>query len=364
MRKTKFLLAMALLVFIFSGCGGSASSDSSSSTDASTLHTTISDTLTGTWAFDESYFTGKATSTAGTSILFYSVKNFRMSFADIEFDDTTIDSEASVTVFYSYTSSARYESSDVSLGDFSVKSYTNTSTTRTQEMLLSRVTDDEWILSSSSSNVPSIIITRTSSRKIEVQLTGTAYLSGINNNCHYTIIAPLVKTSTTASTEDSETTTSEDTSATGTLTGKWKLSSVTSATATSAKLGTDRILDLRLGTGINLNISSIDLQPDENTTSLTGTAVVSYDQTWTAFDDYEEMQGNEGDFTFGKTNNTMKIIKIDDSNWRIEDLANENENIVITIVSSNEISTVWNGTATTLDNENYYYEIECSFRKQ
>ena len=165
MRKIKFLLAMSLLVFVFSGCGGSAGGGDEESSDASELHTTIVSTLTGSWFFDDNdEFNGRATNTAGATIRLYSVKNFQMSVSDITFDNTTADSEASATVFYSYTSSARYENSETVLGDnFSIKSYTNSSTTKTQEMILARVTDEQWTLSSPSSNVPHIIITRSTS---------------------------------------------------------------------------------------------------------------------------------------------------------------------------------------------------------
>ena len=366
MRKINFLLAMAFLVFIFSGCGGSASSDSTS-TDASTLHTTISNLLTGTWVFDESDFTGKATSTTGTSILFYSVKNFRMSFSDVAFDNATTDSEASVTVFYSYSSSARYESTGTAIGDFSIKSYSDTSTTKTKEMTLARITDDEWVLSSSSSSVPTIVINKTSSRQIEVTLTGTVYFSSISENCTYTITAPLVKSSSTPSTDESDYDEETTTSVSSILEGTWKLITEDSATATSTTQGTSKVLDLRLATDIYLNLSNIALISGDTATSQTGSIDVQYAQKWQAFYSTNNSIQASGDFTFSK-NETMKFAHLSDSNvWRIEDINNADENIVITIDESDNtiINTEWKGLATTLDDgDTYYYEITASFRKQ
>ncbi|MBQ7197185.1 MAG: hypothetical protein IJS40_07220 [Synergistaceae bacterium] len=373
MRKIKFLLAMALLVFLFSGCGGSAGDDSSESGDASELHETIVSTLQGNWFFnDNDYFSGKATSANNESLLLYTVKYFKISIADITFDNTTTDSEASATVFYSYTSSARYENTSTSLGTFTIRSYSDdTSTTRTQEMVLSRVTDDEWILSSPSSSVPAILITLSSSRKANVQLTGTTYFTGLNSDCSYTINTSFIKTSDEATTDDnSDDSTSTESTITDILTGTWKFStgddSSSSASATSNTQGSDKVLTLRLASDVYMTFSNMDLALNNNTTSQTGTAQVVYNQSWTAWDESDIRVMDEGDFTFSRdiSADPMKLVQVDTSVWRIEDTEDKNQNVVITVESNTLISTVWSGTATTLDGDSYRYEIECSFRKQ
>ena len=375
MRSIKILLAMSLLVFLFSGCGGSSGGDSDD-TDASTLHTTIVSTLEGNWFFDKnSEVPGTATNTANESISLYSVKNFKISVSDIVFDDTTIDSEASATVFYSYTSSARYANTTVELGNFIVKSYSDNSTTGTQEMILTVASNDQWVLSSPSSNIPKIIITRSTSRKINVQMTGTMNFSAISDTCDYTITGSMIKTSDTPTTDDTD----EDSGGSTTessiakiLTGTWKFSTGddSTASATSDTQGTEKILTLRLASDVYMILSSVDLEPENNTTSLTGTVQVKYEQRWTAYEEGSEvMLGTPGAFALSK-DEKMKLVKVSDGEWRIEDTKNSNENIVVTVGSSNdEISTVWTGTTTNddsfvFDGDDYTYEITCSFRKQ
>ena len=369
MRKVNFLLAMAFLVFIFSGCGGSADSNSETGgDDASALHTEITNILTGTWVFDETDFAGKATSTTDASILLYSVKEFRMSFSGIEFNSTATNSAANITVFYSFTSSARYESGSA-LGNVSVKSYSDTSSTiRTQEMVLTRVTDEQWVLSSSSSRVPDIIITRSSSRKIDVVLSGTGYLEGINGNCSYSINGSLVKTSDTPSTEDNSGSSTGETNIKDILEGTWKLITEDEATAISTTEGILKVLALRLATSVDIKLSSIDLKPDDNTTSQTGTVKVFYHQKWQAFNTNNNNIQATGDFIISK-DETMKIAQVSAYVWRIEDITNDNENITVTINENDNsiISVTYKGTATTLEDEDYgsyYYDITASFRKQ
>ena len=120
----------------------------------------------------------------------------------------------------------------------------------------------------------------------------------------------------------------------------------------------------------NMILSSVDLEPENNTTSLTGTVQVKYEQRWTAYEEGSEvMLGTPGAFALSK-DEKMKLVKVSDGEWRIEDTKNSNENIVVTVGSSNdEISTVWTGTTTNddsfvFDGDDYTYEITCSFRKQ
>ena len=372
MRKIKFLLAIALLVFVFSGCGGSSSSDSGSSdesTDATELHATIASDFTGDWLFnDNDDFSGKVTDSANRSILLYSVKKFKLSIDDVVFDSTAVDSEASATVFYSFSSSAEYEDSNVSLGTFNLKSYTDSSTIKTQEMVLSRISDEEWMLSSGSSNVPNILITRSSSRKISVQLSGTTNFNG--STCDYTITASsMVKNSNTPTTDDdNEDTSDSNTGIKNILEGTWLFSTgeatgeTEQATATLND-GSNTSLTLKLASDVNLNISALTLKDEDDTTGLTGTVNVTYSQQWTAYDEYNQMQGSEGGFAFEKKDETMKIIQVENGVWRIEDINNSNENIIITINSNNEIKTVWTGTKDFLGTK-CTYSITCLFRKQ
>ena len=350
--------------------------------DASALHTTISSFLTGTWSFENADFDGTAASTRGDSIRLFSVKNFKLSISDIVFNDNTAESQASATVFYSYTSSARYENSTESLGDnFSIKSYSGSSSTvKTRGMTLSRISDEKWTLTSSSSGVPGITITRSNAREIEVVLTGTVNFSAINQDCTYTITTSMFKSSDTPTTDDS----GDDSGGTESgikeiLEGTWLFAAgdVSTATATSNTLGTGRQFNLRLASNVYMTFENVTLTTGSDATSLTGTVIVTYDQKWTAYNQSGGvMQGSEGAFTISKNKEEMKLVKVSDSEWRIEDITDNNENVVITVDSSgNEISTVWNGTTDVLTlnvggndstsyDDSYTYNITCSFRKQ
>ncbi|MBQ9419899.1 MAG: hypothetical protein IJU31_05915 [Synergistaceae bacterium] len=229
-------------------------------------------------------------------------------------------------------------------------------------MVITRENNDKWIISSSSTKI-TINISSWTTPKINIEMSGSGSNSTLGNYS-YNLICSLTKTSSTASTdEESEDSSSTDTTIADTLEGTWKLTKETEATATSTTLGSDKELTLKLASDVYLIISNINLAPDNNTTSQTGTATVVYSQKWTAYDSDEIQQGSTGAFTFSK-NETMKIAREEDGVWRIEDTTNSNEHIDVTIASSSEITTVWQGTTTTLDNSSYYYEITCSFRKQ
>ncbi len=365
MRKIKFFLAMALCVFLFSGCGGSK--DNSSSSSSSTLHSKVSGILTGTWVFDESSgYSGKGVITGTTTSIYLAhVTDLKAAFSDISFATSADESAGTASVFYSHTVSAR-DANLNSLGNLTIRSYTSSSaTTKTQNMILTRITDDQWTFSYGSVMIIVNFISG-SSNKINIQISGTGYLSSVGSYCDYTVECSMIKTSSTPTTDDESTdeeTDTTDTTVSEILEGNWKLITEDEATATSTTQGTDRVLTLKLATDIYMKIASINLEADSSTTSQTGTAKVTYAQKWTAFDENEVQQGNAGDFSFSK-DDTMKLAKVSDGVWRIEDINNANENIVITITSATEISTVWQGTATTLDNDSYYYSITSSFRKE
>ena len=367
MRKIKSFLLIALCVFLFSGCGGSADSGSSSST-SSTLHNTVTSVLTGTWVFDESSgYIGKGTIVGTATPIYLShVTDAKLSFSDISFATSADASAGTANVFYSHIASARDNNSNA-LGNLTIRSYTSsTATTKTQSMVLTRITNNEWSFSNGSTTIIVNFISG-SSNKISVQISGTGYLSSVGSYCDYTVNFYFIKTSSTPTTDEEsteeDTTTETETSISEILEGNWKLITEDEAVATSTTKGVDRVLTLKLATDIYMKIASINLEADSSTTSQTGTAKITYAQKWTAFDESEVQQGNAGDFSFSK-DDTMKIAKVSDGVWRIEDINNANENIVITITSATEISTVWQGTATTLDNDSYYYSITSSFRKE
>ena len=160
------------------------------------------------------------------------------------------------------------------------------------------------------------------------------------------------------------------------LEGTWLFSKGESDTATeSAKAHKDTSgteLTLKLASDVNMTFDNVTLTTGEDATSLTGTVIVTYEQKWTAYDSAGNTKLiDDGTFTFSKTQETMKIVKVSDSIWRIEDTEKKNENIIVTVASSgNEIQTVWTGTTkkqiTFNDGtaDTCTYDITCSFRKQ
>ena len=353
MRKIKFLLAMALLVFVFSGCGGSAGDDSESTTTdtESVSNTEVSSTLTGDWLFDESStYTGKATAVVnGTdkSITLYHVMNFKLSFSNINFSN---NDEGTADVFYSFVSKARDEDNN-SLGNFSTKSYADeTSTTRTKRMIISRVTDEEWILSSTESGVPTIIINFTSStatssaleKKISVQLTGREYMSALNTNCNYTIECSFTRKSSTPTTDDIiisddvDVIVSADTTLSDILTGTWLLNSEGTATATNTSTG--ETFNLSTSTGTKIAFSDVVLN-----TSQAGNSKVFYANNWQALDSNGILAGAFSVKSYSNSNatdkmRTMTLVYVSDDQWRLE---TENLSLNVTINSETEITTKW-----------------------
>lgn len=341
---------------------------------STTLHEKIATLLTGQWTFDEtSGYTGKATSTKDgntVNITLGNVTNFKMIFSDITFASDSDESAGSGNVYYSHVSNASY--GDIS-ETFSIKSYEAGASTKTQNMTLTRVSDTQWTFSSSSVSIIINLSSLTTGR-MTVQMTGTAYLSDLGASCNYTIQGTLVKTSTSTEIDDDSSDSGTDggemTGIAEILNGTWKLINETSATATSTTLGSDKVLELRLASNTNIEISEIS--PDV-IGSQTGTAFVKYSQTWRAFYVTDETHNPEslaaGEFTFSK-NERMKIAKTpDNAKWRIEDINNngakEDEYINLTVISNTEISTEWHGLTTTLDDgDTYYYEITSSYRKQ
>ena len=100
----------------------------------------------------------------------------------------------------------------------------------------------------------------------------------------------------------------------------------------------------------------------------------TYSQTWNAFYNADETHPTEsqadGKFKFIK-DEEMKLAKVSDTKWRIEDTdnqgTNEDEYIELTLTSNNTlIETEWHGiaTPTDLDGDTYYYIIKASFRKR
>lgn len=366
MRNIKIFLAISLCVFLFSGCGGSANSNSSSSA-SSTLHDSVKSILTGTWMIDESSgYYGKGT-IAGTTtaVNLIHVSDLKLSFSEISFATSADESAGTASVFYSYTASAM-DTNGNSYGNLHIRSYSSpTATTKTQNMILSHMTDTEWMFSNGSTRIIINLIPG-SSNKISLQITGTGYLSSTAQYCSYTIECSMIKTSSTPTTDEESTEEETDTTeatVSEILGGTWKLTTEDDAVATSTSEGSSKVFSLKLATDVYMTISSINLTSGDNNTSLTGTVKINYAQKWTAFDADNAQYGAVGGFTFSK-NDTMKIAQVSDGVWRIEDINNADENIVITINSATETATVWTGIATTLDDDSYLYNITCSFRKQ
>ena len=373
MRKIKFLTAMALLVFVFSGCGGSASSDSEDSgTTESTLHQQVKAFLEGGWVIDMD-FPLSGTIQNSTTYTYSYLKNvqnttFKMVISDVTFLSSADTATGSATVYY-YFESPVYASISTgnSSGNFYFKSYTTGASTKTQKMTITRdLSDTRWRLRASAFDMI-VTIPSFSSEKMTVFLD-----DGIGNVANVTgsytcdnIECTLTKTPDTDYIEDNSDGTGSDT--VDILEGTWLFSTGgTTGETEEAKAyfndGSQGTLTLKLASDVNLNISNITLAANESGTGLTGTVDVTYAQKWTAYDTSSQMQGQEGSFAFDK-DETMKIIKVADGLWRIEDTANSNENIIITINSSTEIQTVWTGTKNFLGKK-CTYSITCLFRKQ
>ena len=341
--------------------------DDTGDDDATALHTSVNTALKGSWVLDTTslVYSGTGTINAGaTAVTLSKDSEFWISFSDLDFASSSYSSAGNVDVFFSHLATL-YDTSGNPQGTLSIKSYTDSSAeSKVQNMVIRREADDKWVISSTNTTI-TVTIASMSIPKISIEMTGSGTNSTLGDYT-YSITCSLMKKSSELSTDDgtSDDSGSTDSTIADSLEGTWQLSQETSATATSTTLGTDKVLNLTLATNVDLTISNINLTTDDSTTSLTGTARVVYTQKWTAFDSYDETQvGDIGGFTFSK-NEVMRLVKIADGQWRIEDINNEDDQILITVVSPTEISTEWNGVTTTLDDMGYRYKIECSFTKK
>ena len=202
MRKIKLLTAMALLVFVFSGCGGSASSDSEDTESA--LHDQIAECLAGHWILDETaVFTGTAIGTvndAATTVRLDDITEFKMIFSDIAFASSSEESAGTGSVYYYYNSSA-YDGDGNTYGNFKFKSYANGASTKTQSMTLTRESDTQWIFQGSSFTL-TMNISSFSSGKMDIIIKGLGTLEGFDSSLEYTIQCSLIKTSTSTEIDD------------------------------------------------------------------------------------------------------------------------------------------------------------------
>lgn len=357
MRKMKFLMALALLVFVFSGCGGSADNgEEESETD---YHETVTNFLTGEWMFD-SLAAHSGTITTARNLDLKDFGSFRMSFTDIEFGSNSRTASGKGKVYYSLTCTAGNSQEKIRITTYSGSAY--------KTMNLRRSSDSQWHFSDDDTDI--YLSFDDDDEDMNVIISGTGDFEGLGENCAYTISGKFSKTSVNAIEDDSSLAPEEkEKTIKEILEGTWKFSQgdESGAKATSNTQGISAVLTLRLASDVYLSLSDINLEPDNNTTSLTGTVRVNYAQRWTAYNSTSNvMQGKEGAFAFSKLNEEMKIVQVDAKEWRIEDTENSNENIITTINSENEISTVWTGTtsATLVSTDSYTYDINCSFRKQ
>jgi len=367
MRKIKFLTAMALLVFIFSGCGGSADSSSEEESDTTTYHEKISTLITGEWEFKStSTYNGTAWTAANATL--GNFENFKMSFSDIEFGSDSQTASGKAKVYYSFTCTA-----GTSKEKTKITSYESSASSIYKEMTLTRVSDKEWNFQDSNSSINLKFADNGTTDTVEVIMTGKGNFEGLGSDCYYRITCTFSKVSASPIDDTSGSDDTDGKTIKSILEGTWLFSTgsssgaTESATATSDTAGTTTTLTLKLASDVTLKFADIDLEPDDNTTSLTGTVTVDYAQKWTAYNSSSVKQGADGAFAFSKSNATMKIIKVDDGIWRIEDTTNSNENIIITINSSTEIQTVWTGSTTANlggNIDSYTYNITCVFRKQ
>ncbi len=392
MRKFKtwsLLFIMALCVMIFSGCGGSYTEDESSSTDSTTdsdsIASTITSTLNGTWQFDETKgFSGKATyDKDGTSrsITLGHVTDFTISFSGIELTGDSSDLEGTAKVFYSYEGSAYDFDSGVrsyDLGSVSIKSYTNeTATDKTTLMGLSQVSEQQWILQSTTNLTDRMTITlsSTSKREFSIQWNVPVYIPELNDYCDCVIIGSLIKYSSvpygTSTTSDdvsennsSDSTTTTDKTIDEILKGTWLLHTAESAIATNTTTGAG--MTLNPNAGIKMVFTELS---DFSNSEVTGTADVYFLHQWLALNG-SVLYGNFDVRSYTADNSdvktqTMTIAKVSDTKWRFEARnTTDSLSVNITIVSDTEISTVWDGWAQVNSLGGYYhYEIECSYRK-
>ncbi|MBR2209157.1 MAG: hypothetical protein IJ859_10165 [Synergistaceae bacterium] len=371
MRKIKFLLAMSLLVFVFSGCGGSAGDGDDSDSDA-TLHEQISELLTGQWlAYSNSV---RSTPTvAATTIRLSSFGNFNLSISDVNFASDSDNSAGTAKVYYSLLCSV-YTFGGNFLENLAIRSYTSSSTSIYKEMILTPTSATEWVLQDPDSSTK-ITLTFTSlseGTSMQAVITGSETLSSTNTQYNYTITCNSFKKNATAledSAPESEGADAEKIA--NILTGTWKFSEGDESGSATASSNFDRDsadVTLELATNVYLIISDVDLEPEGNTTSLTGTAKVVYNHQWTARDETGAMVGDVGGFQFARTSgqDAMKLIHVRDNIWRLEDITTGNEHIVITVESETELSTIWAGVTSIVGNigNTYNYSITCSFRKQ
>ncbi|MBR1486343.1 MAG: hypothetical protein IJ597_03710 [Synergistaceae bacterium] len=215
-----------------------------------------------------------------------------------------------------------------------------------------------------------IAIPSFSSERMSVELDeGVGNVADVTASFRYNDInCTMTKTPDTEYIEDDSDSTGSDMDIKNILEGTWLFASgettgETEQATADLNDGSNASLNLKLASDVNLEISDITLTSDENSTGLSGTASVKYSQKWTAYESLsDEMWGKEGEFAFEK-DETMKIIQVENGIWRIEDINNSNENIIITVNSNTEIKTVWTGTKDFLEKK-CTYDITCIFKKQ
>ncbi len=370
MRKIKFLTAMALLVFIFSGCGGSADSSSEEESDTTTYHEKITSFLTGQW-----FAPSTSISRASSMVILSDFGNFNLSLTDIKFASDSDNSAGTAKVYYSILCSV-YDRKSNFIENLAIRSYTISSASIYKEMILTRNSDTEWILQDPDSSEKITLkfdSLTTESANMQINITGSETLSSTNTQFNYTINCEVFKRSATALDDSTpENDAADATKIVEILTGTWIFSEGDesgSATALSNVNRDSADVTLELATNVYLIISEINLEPEGNTTSLTGTVKAVYNHQWTARNEKGAMVGTVGGFQFSRTSSeaAMKLIHVRDNIWRIEDTSAGNQHIVITVESDTEISTIWSGITTIIgdvDGNSYNYSITCSFRKQ
>ena len=368
MRKFKawsLLFLMAFCVSVFSGCGGSLDGNTSETEETNK----ISSILTGTWVFDSSGgYSGYATNTESTSnrvVLAYS-SGLKMVFSDFDFSGSSTGYEGSANLFYVH--SCAVFSDNTQVGTVTIKSYSSSDDSdKTKPMTIKRVDDDEWILTpaSGSSSIPTVTINVASNSKIDVQWSGTTYISALQGNYNYHISCSFIKTSSTPIYDDDEESEDEETTISDILKGTWLLH--TEGTSTATNINTGDSLTLSMSTGNK--ISFFDFS--EITSSGTGSADVFFSQNWLALDGNEIATGNfaiksYSDDSSGERTQEMTLVKISDTEYRLGGKTGNSEtvNVNITVASSNEISTQWSGIVYNSKLQGYYnYSVSCSFRK-
>ena len=381
MRRLKawsLLFIMALCVMIFSGCGGSYTEDeengstsTDNTTDSDSTASTITNTLTGTWQFDETKgFSGKATydkNGTSRSITLGHVTDLTISFSGIELTGDSSDLEGTAKVFYSYESSAYDFDSSVrsyDLGSVSIKSYTNESATdKTTLMGLSQISEQQWILQSTTNLTDRMTITlsSTTKRELTLQWNVNAYIPELNDSCDCVINCTLIKyssvpygsdsTSDESTSDDnstsSDSTTSEDSNETfiSTLTGTWQFDETSTYAGKATYESADKTeYEMHLWSVTDFTMTFSDITLSGTSPDLAGSANVIYSYKCTALDKDGNSLGvvnmNSG------TGKTMTLSQLSTNKWLLESTSASNSSnvnrITITLSSSSIMTLQWN----------------------